>query len=475
MPVETYSAENVRAARQRLIESGVGAQGPAPRSLGVHAVIERSWRRSITQNPAQNESVSPVFRPVRSTADTLLRAANDVLDRWNDSFADMRVAMFVTDRSGQIIARRVADLGHARRLDSASAAEGFDFSETSLGTNGIGTALEEQTPVFVRGAEHFNDALQGLACAGAPIRDAISGRVIGSIALAAAADAPDPAMLAIAKQAAHQVQDSMLDSAAPGELRALLRYLSSGKSQQPVLALGRGGVFSSTTALPWFSSASQVLLWDELQSYEWAEQTRRLSVSGAPATARRVLSFEGEPIYLVELQPEGPPAAARQLDRQTVPAPTPHEHDTTPQITSTASAPFREPKFRSLRDDPKRILAISQDFASAHAVTLSPEFLQGLVRWDWPGEVAELTSLLTSLAAESHGGNLHFESLPLEIKMRARNLYGIAASEYQAIVEALRDADGNRSRAAESLGIGRTTLYRKMRAFGLDGSGALSA
>jgi len=473
MSVDTYSAANVLAARERLVESGLGVKGPAPRSLGVHTVIERSWRRSITQNLAKIESGAPVFRPVGSTAESLLHAAHDVLDRWNDSFADMRVAMFVTDRSGQILARRVAESSHERKLDSASAAEGFDFSESSLGTNGIGTALEEQTPVFIRGVEHINYALQGLVCAGAPIRDFISGRVIGCVALAAPADALDPAILAIAKQAAHQVQDSMLDSAAPGELRALLSYLSSGKSQQPILALGRGGVFSSTAALPWFSPTSQVLLWDELQSYDWTEQTHRVSVSGILATARRVLSFEGEPIYLVELHSDGPPAAVRQLDKQaeTVSA---RGGDATTRLHVSRSNPYpSELKLGPLRDDPERILAISEEFASSHAVTLSPEFLQGLVRWDWPGEVVELMGLLTTLAGESQGGILHFESLPLEMKMRSRNLYGIAASEYQAIVEALRDADGNRSRAAESLGIGRTTLYRKMRAFGLDGDGAL--
>ncbi|MDQ4116359.1 MAG: hypothetical protein M3235_05280, partial [Actinomycetota bacterium] len=40
-------------------------------------------------------------------------------------------------------------------------------------------------------------------------------------------------------------------------------------------------------------------------------------------------------------------------------------------------------------------------------------------------------------------------------------------AERDAVAEALRDADGNRSRAAQSLGIGRNTLYRKMREFGI--------
>ena len=41
------------------------------------------------------------------------------------------------------------------------------------------------------------------------------------------------------------------------------------------------------------------------------------------------------------------------------------------------------------------------------------------------------------------------------------------SAERDAVAEALRAADGHRTRAAATLGIGRNTLYRKMREFGL--------
>jgi hypothetical protein len=65
------------------------------------------------------------------------------------------------------------------RFDNAYAAEGFDFSEESIGTNGLGTALREGSAVFVRGPEHFNDALEELACARTGIRHPATGRLIG--------------------------------------------------------------------------------------------------------------------------------------------------------------------------------------------------------------------------------------------------------------------------------------------------------
>jgi DNA-binding NtrC family response regulator len=44
----------------------------------------------------------------------------------------------------------------------------------------------------------------------------------------------------------------------------------------------------------------------------------------------------------------------------------------------------------------------------------------------------------------------------------------IAKMEKRAILRALRQTNGNKLRAAESLGIGKTTLYRKLKEYGLD-------
>ena len=64
------------------------------------------------------------------------------------------------------------------------AAEGFDFSEQSIGTNGIGTVLVERQPVLVRGPEHYNALLENLTCAGTPIIEPYIGRMLGSFSLA---------------------------------------------------------------------------------------------------------------------------------------------------------------------------------------------------------------------------------------------------------------------------------------------------
>ena len=76
----------------------------------------------------------------------LSRAARPVLDRLAETLQDMGTAIFLADRSGQIVARRVAGHSERVRFDKANAAEGFDFSEESIGTNGLGTPMQEGPP-----------------------------------------------------------------------------------------------------------------------------------------------------------------------------------------------------------------------------------------------------------------------------------------------------------------------------------------
>ena len=107
---------------------------------------------------------------------------------------------------------------------------------------------------------------------------------------------------------------------------------------------------------------------------------------------------------------------------------------------------------------------------------LSAATMQVLLRWDWPGNVAELRHVLRSLAAELPGRSVSPGSLPERMWDAAnrRPLTRIESAERTEIVAALRQSDGNRSKAASLLGIGRTTLYRKLHALGIDDEALLA-
>ncbi|WP_168703267.1 sigma-54-dependent Fis family transcriptional regulator [Gordonia paraffinivorans] len=107
------------------------------------------------------------------------------------------------------------------------------------------------------------------------------------------------------------------------------------------------------------------------------------------------------------------------------------------------------------------------DGLGGERVRFSSPAMQALLRWEWPGNISELRRLLTQLSSEHPGELIELEDLPDRMLSVGRNLTKMQELERDAIVQALAQAGGNRSSAAELLGIGRTTLYRKMRALGI--------
>ena len=89
--------------------------------------------------------------------------------------------------------------------------------------------------------------------------------------------------------------------------------------------------------------------------------------------------------------------------------------------------------------------------------------------YHWPGNVKELRQLVSQLAAVSRSGPVTPRDLPPAMHAE-RNLTLIERVELEAIRKALHEANGNRSKAADILGLSRATVYRKMKAYRLDES-----
>ena len=111
--------------------------------------------------------------------------------------------------------------------------------------------------------------------------------------------------------------------------------------------------------------------------------------------------------------------------------------------------------------------AIPTDLVSAEAVEL-------LMHHAWPGNVRELENALEHAQVLSRGGTIQPRHLPPEIlgagktPASLRQIPRHTAAEKQAISDALSRTGWNRSRAARQLGIDRTTLWRKIKEYGLE-------
>jgi hypothetical protein len=103
---------------------------------------------------------------------------------------------------------------------------------------------------------------------------------------------------------------------------------------------------------------------------------------------------------------------------------------------------------------------------------LTPRALEALSAHPWHGNLSELARLVDELCTRPWSGRIDTVDLPARYRgsVKAFRLGGREQAERNAIISALTSARGNKLRAAEQLGVSRTTLYRRMRLLGVDDS-----
>ena len=118
---------------------------------------------------------------------------------------------------------------------------------------------------------------------------------------------------------------------------------------------------------------------------------------------------------------------------------------------------------------------LKERLPDATALSCSPFATRLLREYAWPGNVRQLLSVLEHSAISSGGGRIEAQHLPEEVRaVTDRSVSGRYRAtlpeedERAAIESALAHSGGTLSRAAELLGMGRTTLWRKIRSYGIE-------
>lgn len=180
-----------------------------------------------------------------------------------------------------------------------------------------------------------------------------------------------------------------------------------------------------------------------------------------PAAARAVCA-------LLDSQPEG---ASRVVATTTTGDDAVQAHP--PLVERLGVTRITVPPLRERTED---IPALVESLTRRHAGdTLGrrwlPESLTAMTRHRWPGNVRELESVVRRVLASPAAGPIGVGDLPDEIRSHGgsrRVLTQLEQLERQEIIEALKAEGGNKVRAAERLNLARSTLYRKLSAFGID-------
>ena len=103
--------------------------------------------------------------------------------------------------------------------------------------------------------------------------------------------------------------------------------------------------------------------------------------------------------------------------------------------------------------------------------TVSPEAMKLLEAYPWPGNVRELRNAVEKMCVLSPTGEIGEEDVPEEMKRGGARTLSTAGTleetEKEKILAVLEECGGNRTKAAERLGISRRTIYRKLEEYGL--------
>jgi two-component system response regulator HydG len=151
---------------------------------------------------------------------------------------------------------------------------------------------------------------------------------------------------------------------------------------------------------------------------------------------------------------------------------------------------LRLPPLRDRRDDiPMLVAHFLNKINKGHPSRFSihDDALRAMMQYDWPGNVRELENAVEHGATMTSGGEIQLGHLPTQLQQKslaalhaansagrkkdeaseAEEIIPLAVQERHAILDAIRVTHGDKLRAARLLDIGKTTLYRKLKEYGI--------
>ncbi len=290
------------------------------RSERVRPEIADSWWRSVRCGVAPDRPLDIQVDEAAAERPRLVRLAAPVLDRLATELRGTATSVILSDEHGRIVGRRAGERAMRAALDAVGSVPGALFAEDAVGTNGIGTVLERRRPTLVCGAEHFSAMFGALTCAGAPIFDPLSGRLVGVIDVTCRAGDTRPTMLALVEVAAADIAAAMLAAATAVEQQLLTEHLRAIKRgrRRPTVTVGAGLILANAAAARLLSLADHDLLRDVAAHADGGESLQVTLQTGPIALRLSPVRVDGHRVGTrIELDPE----RASPADRDACSAP----------------------------------------------------------------------------------------------------------------------------------------------------------
>lgn len=209
MPRTNYT-NRIKAARAQLLDLGSVPQGVLPEP------IERSWERCASTG--MSADLRPVIEPVehhaleqiRDKSSRLLIQARPEIENLHAQILGTQSMVILTDATGTIL-YTLGDPGFISKAERVALQPGVSWREEYTGTNAIGTALVEKSPILVLGAEHYFSQNNFLNCSATPIFDP-HGQIIGVLDVSGDYRQPQEHTMALVRMSAQMIENRLFTS-----------------------------------------------------------------------------------------------------------------------------------------------------------------------------------------------------------------------------------------------------------------------
>jgi transcriptional regulator of acetoin/glycerol metabolism len=205
------------------------------------------------------------FKSEANSDSPLCRAAELVLSRLAEQLAGLQAGVLLADREARILRRWAPETSILPKMDRIASAAGSSGSEELIGTNGIGTIVEDRRPHIIVGAEHYADVLTTFTCVGAPIFHPLNRRFEGVVTLNCDASEASPLLTSLIASTAQQIESRLLDLASRRERALLDAFLMANRSGRAIAVVSDEVLLTGPHVARMLCSLDQANVWQQIR------------------------------------------------------------------------------------------------------------------------------------------------------------------------------------------------------------------
>ncbi|EOQ12799.1 sigma-54-dependent Fis family transcriptional regulator [Bacillus cereus] len=217
----------------------------------INQRISESWHRckQANVNPHMNKGQkvlsSNIFREQKKKSEIFLDIALPQIQNMRKTIDELQMMALLIDPDGYVLSLS-GNKQTLKRAKHINFIEGVKWTETAVGTNAIGTALEIEEAIMISGTEHYSVVSHSWSCAAAPIHND-DGKLIGILDFSCPIEFSHPYMLGMVTSIAHAIERECSIRVHQNELHLIHRFLDVIDSDEQVVICNHRDVIVSAS------------------------------------------------------------------------------------------------------------------------------------------------------------------------------------------------------------------------------------